>query len=74
MAHMHHFQASQGANVVFLTGDGRAAPVSWKSKNLDQITKSPLASEVMAVADTVDSIPSCINCTGDIPAEESTKH
>ena len=47
--------ASQGANVIFLTGNGRAAPVSWKSKKLDRITKSPLASEVMAVADAVDS-------------------
>ena len=47
--------ASQGANIVFLTGNGRAAPVTWKSKKLDRITKSPLASEVMAVADAADS-------------------
>ena len=47
--------ASQGANIVFLTGNGRAAPVTWKSKKLDRVTKSPLASEVMAVADAADS-------------------
>ena len=47
--------ASQGANIVFLAGNGRAAPVTWKSKKLDRITKSPLASEVMAVADAADS-------------------
>jgi len=47
--------ASQGANIVFLTGNGRAAPVTWKSKKLDRVTKSPLASEIMAVADAADS-------------------
>ena len=47
--------ASQGANIVFLAGNGRAAPVTWKSKKLDRITKSPLASEVMSVADAADS-------------------
>ena len=47
--------ASQGANIVFLTGNGRSAPVTWQSKKLDQVTKSPLASEVMSVADAADS-------------------
>ena len=37
--------ASQGANIVFLTGNGR-----WRSKKLNRVTKSPLASEVSAVA------------------------
>ena len=26
--------ASQGASTVFLTGNGRSAPVTWQSKNL----------------------------------------
>ena len=44
--------ASQGGNIVFLAGNnGRSAPVSWQSKRLDRVTKSPLATEVSAVAD-----------------------
>ena len=35
---------SQGGNIVFLTGNDRAAPVVWRSKKLERITKSPLAS------------------------------
>ena len=47
--------ASQGGNIVFLVGEnGKAAPVSWKSKRLDRVTKSPLATEVSAVADAAD--------------------
>ena len=40
---------------MFLTGNGRAAAVTWQSKKLDRITQSPLASEVMAVVDAADS-------------------
>ena len=47
--------ASQGGNIVFLTGEGRAAPVTWKSKRLDRVTKSPLATEISAVADAADN-------------------
>ena len=47
--------ASQGASITFITGNGRAAPVAWKSKKLDRVTKSPLASEIMAAADAADS-------------------
>ena len=47
--------ASQGTNIVFLTGNGRSAPVTWQSKKLDQVTRSSLASEVMSVADEADS-------------------
>ena len=36
--------ASQSANIVFLTGNGRSAPVTWQSKKLYRVTKSPLAS------------------------------
>ncbi len=46
--------ASQGGNLVFLTGNDRAAPITWKSKRLDRITKSPLATEISAVADAAD--------------------
>ena len=34
--------------------NGKAAPISWKSKRLDRVTKSPLATEVSAVADAAD--------------------
>ena len=47
--------ASQGANIVFLKGEERLAPIIWQSKKLDRITKSPLATEVSAVADAADN-------------------
>ena len=46
---------SQGANIIFMSGNGKVAPMSWKSKKLERVTKSPLASEVSAVADAADS-------------------
>ena len=46
--------ASQGANIVFMAGNQRSAPISWRSKKLDRVTKSPLATEVSAVADAAD--------------------
>ena len=46
---------SQGANIIFLSGNNRVAPISWKSKKLERVTKSPLASEVSAIADAADS-------------------
>ena len=46
--------SSQGTNIVFLTGNGRSAPVTCQSKKLDRETKSPLASEVMLVATDSD--------------------
>ena len=45
---------SQGARIVFLQGEGRSAPLTWKSKKIERITKSPLATEVSAVADGAD--------------------
>ena len=45
---------SQGASIVFLQGHGRSAPVTWKSKKIERVTKSPLATEVSAVADGAD--------------------
>ena len=47
--------ASQGGSVVFLEGGGRCAAISWQSKKLDRVTKSPLASEISAIADASDS-------------------
>ena len=46
---------SQGGCVVFLQGNGRCAPITWKSKKLERVTKSPLASEISAIADASDS-------------------
>ncbi len=46
--------ASQGGKIVFLVGNGRSAPISWQSKKLDRVTKSPLATEISAVADSAD--------------------
>lgn len=46
--------ASQGANMVFITGNSRSAPITWRSKKLDRVTKSPLATEVSAVVDAAD--------------------
>ena len=46
---------SQGPNIVFLTENCRSAPVTWQSKKLDRVIKSPLASEVMPVAHAAGS-------------------
>ena len=47
--------SSQGAYVVFLVGGQKMCPVVWKSKKLDRVTKSPLASEISAIADAADA-------------------
>ena len=47
--------ASQGALIVFLNGNGRVAPIMWQSKKLERVTKSPLASETMALAEGADA-------------------
>ena len=41
--------ASQGAYVVFCKGKGKVAPILWQSKKLKRVTKSPLASETLAL-------------------------
>ena len=41
--------ASQGAQLVFLRGNNRAVPITWKSKKLERVTKSSVASETMAL-------------------------
>lgn len=44
---MHHYLLSEkGLN---------CAPIIWRSKKIDRITKSPLASEVSEIADATDA-------------------
>ena len=43
------------AQVVFLCGNNGAVPITWKSKNLERVTKSPMASETMALAQSADA-------------------
>ena len=47
--------ASQGAHIVFLCGNGLVSPITWRSKKLDRVTKSPLASETMALSESADA-------------------
>ena len=48
--------ASQGGFVVFLEGkDGKVVPMSWQSKKLHRVTKSPLASETLALGEGADA-------------------
>ena len=47
--------SSQGAYLVFLEGKGQVAPVLWQSKKLKRVTKSPLASETLAMGEAVDA-------------------
>ena len=48
--------SSQGAFVIFLKGrDGKTVPMSWKSKRIPRVTKSPLASEASALGDAADA-------------------
>ena len=47
--------ASQGAHIIFLYGEnGKILPISWQSKKLRRVTKSPLASETLALSDAAD--------------------
>ena len=47
--------SSQGAFIVFISGNGKMAPVLWRSKKLKRVTKSPLASEILAVGEASDA-------------------
>ena len=47
--------ASQGAYVVFCKGKGKVAPILWQSKKLKRVTKSPLASETLALGEAADA-------------------
>ena len=48
--------SSQGGYVVFLMGEnGKVAPIRWQSKKLARVTKSPLASETLALGEAADA-------------------
>ena len=39
---------------MFLCGNEKVAPITWKSKKLERMTKSPTASETMSLAEAAD--------------------
>ena len=47
-------EASQGGFIIFLRGNGSITPIMWQSKKLNRVTKSPLASETMELAEAAD--------------------
>ena len=48
--------SSQGGHIVFLKGvDNRVVPIGWQSKRLNRVTKSPLASETLALSEGADA-------------------
>ena len=48
--------SSQGGILVFLLGENDSVvPISWQSKKLTRVTKSPLASETLALNEAADS-------------------
>ena len=40
---------------MFLFGNNRAVPITWKSKKSERLTKLPMASETMALAESADA-------------------
>ena len=47
--------SSQGAYLVGIKGKKGLIPVSWQSKKLNRVTKSPIASEAAALCDGADA-------------------
>ena len=48
--------SSQDALIVFLQGEnGCVASISWQSKKLNRVTKSPLVSEALALSEAADA-------------------
>ena len=48
--------SSQGGVITFVEGsNGKVAPICWNSKKLTRVTKSPLASETLALNEGADS-------------------
>lgn len=48
--------SSQGAFMIFVAGKGDlVTPVCWQSKKLNRVTKSPLASETLALSEAADA-------------------
>lgn len=48
--------SSQGGHIVFLKGaNNKVVPISWQSKRLIRVTKSPLASETLSLGEGADA-------------------
>jgi len=47
--------ASQGAYIILLHGNGKVIPITWQSKKVSRVTKSPLASETLALGEGADA-------------------
>jgi len=47
--------SSQGAHIIFLKENEKVIPIAWQSKKLQRVTKSPLASETLALSEGVDA-------------------
>ena len=48
--------SSQGGQILLIQGENnKVVPISWRSKKLDRVTKSPLASETLALSEAADS-------------------
>ena len=45
-------RASQSTQIVFLCGNNMGVPITWKSRKLEKVTKSPMTSETMALAES----------------------
>ena len=45
---------SQGAYLIWPCGNGKLVPVSWQSKKIIKVTKSPLASKILALNDRAE--------------------
>ena len=48
--------SSQGGHIIFIKGMiKKSTPISWQPRKLNRVTKSPLASETLALAEAVDA-------------------
>ena len=47
--------SSQGAYIICLFGNDKVVPVVWQSKKISRVTKSPLASETLALSEGADA-------------------
>ena len=47
--------SSQGAYIICLSGNDKMVPVVWQSKKISRVTKSPLASETLALSEGSDA-------------------
>ena len=47
--------SSHGGFIIFVEGSRGVAPISWQSKKLDRVTKSPIASECLSLSEAADA-------------------